>query len=100
MRFSLAGGIAISPPQNRGYLYQEGSILTPDGHCRPFDANAAGTSFNNGGGIVVLKRVEDAIADGDRIYTIIKGVGINNDGADKVSFTAPSVNGQMGRSAF
>ncbi len=93
---ALAGGVSILTPQNKGYLYQEGSILTPDGHCRPFDANAAGTSFNNGGAIVVLKRLEDAIADGDKIYTIIKGVGINNDGADKVSFTAPSVNGQMG----
>jgi amino acid adenylation domain-containing protein len=93
---ALAGGVSILTPQNKGYLYQEGSILTPDGHCRPFDANAAGTSFNNGGAIVVLKRLEDAIADGDRIYTVIKGVGINNDGADKVSFTAPSVNGQMG----
>jgi amino acid adenylation domain-containing protein len=93
---ALAGGIAINTPQNQGYLHQEESILTPDGHCRPFDANAAGTSFNNGGAIVVLKRLEEAIADRDKIYTIIKGVGINNDGADKVSFTAPSVNGQMG----
>ncbi len=93
---ALAGGVSILTPQNKGYLYQEESILTPDGHCRPFDANAAGTSFNNGGAIVVLKRLADAIEDGDKIYTIIKGVGINNDGADKVSFTAPSVNGQMG----
>jgi amino acid adenylation domain-containing protein len=93
---ALAGGISIMPPQNQGYLYQEGSIFTPDGHCRPFDANAQGTSFNNGAGIVVLKRLKDAIADGDRIYTVIKGVGINNDGADKVSFTAPSIKGQMG----
>ena len=93
---ALAGGISINTPQNQGYLHQEGSIFSPDGHCRPFDANAQGTSFNNGAGIVVLKRVEEAIADGDRIYAVIKGVGINNDGADKVSFTAPSVNGQMG----
>ncbi|WP_310482214.1 polyketide synthase, partial [Chamaesiphon sp. VAR_48_metabat_403] len=93
---ALAGGVAISTPQNQGYLHQEGSILTPDGHCRPFDAQAGGTSFNNGGALVVLKRLEEAIADGDRIYTVIKGVGINNDGADKVSFTAPSVKGQMG----
>ncbi|WP_373540196.1 amino acid adenylation domain-containing protein [Chamaesiphon sp.] len=93
---ALAGGIAIGTPQNQGYLHQEGSIFTPDGHCRPFDAAAQGTSFNNGAGIVVLKRVDDAIAAGDRIYAVIKGVGINNDGADKVSFTAPSISGQMG----
>jgi amino acid adenylation domain-containing protein len=93
---ALAGGVAINTPQEQGYLHQEGSIFSPDGHCRPFDVAAAGTSFNNGAGIVVLKRLEEAIADGDRIYTIIKGVGINNDGADKVSFTAPSVSGQMG----
>lgn len=93
---ALAGGISISTPQNQGYLHQEGSLFTPDGHCRPFDANAQGTLFNNGGGIVVLKRLEEAIAAGDRIYAVIKGVGINNDGADKVSFTAPSIKGQMG----
>jgi amino acid adenylation domain-containing protein len=93
---ALAGGVAITTPQNQGYLHQEGSIFTPDGHCRPFDAQAQGTLFNNGAGIVVLKRLDAAIADGDRIYTIIKGVGMNNDGADKVSFMAPSINGQMG----
>jgi amino acid adenylation domain-containing protein len=93
---ALAGGVSIMPPQNTGYLYQEGSIFTPDGHCRPFDANAQGTSFNNGAGIVVLKRLAEAIADGDRVYAVIKGVGINNDGSDKVSFTAPSISGQMG----
>ncbi len=92
---ALAGGVAITTPQNQGYLHQEGSIFTPDGHCRPFDANAQGTSFNSGAGIVILKRLDEAIADGDRIYTVIKGVGMNNDGADKVSFTAPSVKGQM-----
>ncbi|WP_310482603.1 amino acid adenylation domain-containing protein [Chamaesiphon sp. VAR_48_metabat_403] len=91
---ALAGGISITTPQNRGYLYQEGGMLSPDGRCRPFDAHAGGTLFNSGAGIVVLKRVEDALADGDRIYAVIKGVGLNNDGADKVSFTAPSVNGQ------
>jgi amino acid adenylation domain-containing protein len=93
---ALAGGVAIMPPQNTGYLYQEDSIFTPDGHCRPFDANAQGTSFNNGAGIVVLKRLAEAIAAGDRIYAVVKGVGINNDGADKVSFTAPSISGQVG----
>ena len=84
---ALAGGVAIDTPQNRGYLHQEGSIFTPDGHCRPFDAKAQGTLFNNGGALVVLKRLDEAIASGDRIYAVIKGVGINNDGADKVSFT-------------
>ncbi len=93
---ALAGGVSIMPPQNTGYLYQEGSIFTPDGHCRPFDANAQGTSFNNGAGIVVLKRLAEAIADGDKVYAVIKGVGINNDGSDKVSFTAPSISGQVG----
>jgi amino acid adenylation domain-containing protein len=92
---ALAGGISITTPQNRGYLYQEGGMLSPDGRCRPFDANGNGTLFNNGAGIVVLKRVEDALEDGDRIYAVIRGVGMNNDGSDKVSFTAPSVNGQM-----
>ncbi|MDJ0897303.1 MAG: amino acid adenylation domain-containing protein [Xenococcus sp. MO_188.B8] len=92
---ALAGGISISTPQNRGYLYQEGGMLSPDGRCRPFDANGNGTMFNNGAGIVILKRLEDAQADGDRIYAVIRGVGMNNDGSDKVSFTAPSVNGQM-----
>lgn len=91
---ALAGGISINTPQNTGYLYQEGGMLSPDGHCRPFDAQAQGTLFNNGAAIVVLKRLEDALQDGDRIYAVIKGVGINNDGSDKVSFTAPSVNGQ------
>ena len=92
---ALAGGISLKTPQNRGYLYQEGGILSPDGHCRPFDANCGGTMSNNGAGIVVLKRLKDAQVDGDRIYAVIRGVGINNDGSDKVSFTAPSVNGQM-----
>ena len=93
---ALAGGISISTPQNIGYLYQEEGILSPDGHCRPFDAEAKGTTFNSGAGIVVLKRLTDALKEGDRIYAVLKGVGINNDGADKVSFTAPSVKGQAG----
>jgi len=93
---ALAGGISITTPQNRGYLYQEGGMLSPDGRCRPFDVNAQGTMFNSGAGIVVLKRLEAALDDGDRIYAVIRGVGINNDGIDKVSFTAPSVNGQAG----
>lgn len=91
---ALAGGISISTPQNIGYLYQEEGILSPDGHCRPFDAQAQGTTFNSGAGIVVLKRLADALESGDRIYAVLKGVGLNNDGAGKVSFTAPSVDGQ------
>ena len=91
---ALAGGISITTPQNTGYLYQEEGILSADGHCQPFDAQAQGTTFNSGAGIVVLKRLADALEEGDRIYAVLKGVGINNDGAGKVSFTAPSVDGQ------
>ncbi|MEH2176856.1 aminotransferase class III-fold pyridoxal phosphate-dependent enzyme [Nostoc sp.] len=91
---ALSGGVSMTTPQNSGYVAQEGSMLSGDGHCRPFDASAQGTMFNNGAGVVVLKRLEDALNDGDRIYAVIRGSGINNDGADKVSFTAPSVDGQ------
>jgi acyl transferase domain-containing protein len=91
---AIAGGVSIVTPQKTGYMYQEGGILSPDGRCRPFDAKAKGTIFGNGVGIVVLKRLEDARNDGDTIYAVIKGSAINNDGADKVGFTAPSVNGQ------
>ncbi|TCS97014.1 type I polyketide synthase [Hazenella coriacea] len=91
---ALAGGVSITLPEKRGYLYQEGMILSPDGICRPFDSNAKGTVNGNGAGIVVLKRLEDALADGDFIYAIVKGSAINNDGSYKVSFTAPSVEGQ------
>ncbi|MBK9250351.1 MAG: polyketide synthase [Proteobacteria bacterium] len=90
---ALAGGVAILLPQKRGYLWQDGSITSPDGHCRPFDAQAAGTVFGNGAGVVVLKRLADAVAAGDRIYAVIKGAALNNDGSSKVSFTAPSVDG-------
>ena len=91
---ALAGGVAIMLPQKAGYLYQEGMILSPDGHCRAFDAAAQGTVIGSGVGVVVLKRLEDAIADGDYIHAVIKGSAINNDGALKVGYTAPSVNGQ------
>lgn len=91
---ALAGGVSVSYPQHEGYLYQEGDIGAPDGHCRPFDSDAQGTVFSNGVGVVVLKRLEDAIEDGDTIYALIRGAAINNDGAEKVSFAAPSVNGQ------
>jgi len=91
---ALAGGVSIRVPHKSGYLYQEGMILSPDGHCRAFDAKAQGTVGGNGVGIVVLKRLEEAIADGDSIQAIIKGSATNNDGALKVGYTAPSVKGQ------
>ena len=91
---ALAGGVSITVPVNSGYLYQEGSMLSADGHCRSFDASSTGTTFNDGAGIVVLRRLEDAIEDGDHIYAVVRGFAVNNDGADKVSFTAPSVTGQ------
>lgn len=92
---ALAGGVSITVPQNSGYLYQEGSMLSPDGHCRPFDENSQGTTFNNGAGVVVLKRHEEAVEDGDHILAVIRGTGLNNDGSERVSFTAPSVEGQQ-----
>ena len=91
---ALAGGVTIIVPQKSGYLYEEYGILSPDGHCRAFDAKAQGTIFGSGLGIVVLKRLKDAIADNDYIHAVIKGSAINNDGSLKVSYTAPSINGQ------
>jgi len=91
---ALAGGIAIQVPQVEGYLYQAGGMASPDAHTRAFDAKAQGGPFGRGVGVVVLKRLEDAVADGDYIYAVIKGSAINNDGAVKVSYTAPSVAGQ------
>ncbi|AWG22187.1 type I polyketide synthase [Flavobacterium faecale] len=91
---ALAGGSNITAPINSGHLYQEGSMLSNDGHCRSFDADAKGTVFSDGAGVVLLKSLEDAQKDGDTIYGIIKGVGINNDGGNKGSFTAPSTEGQ------
>lgn len=91
---ALAGGVAIRVPQKTGYVHEEGAIFSPDGHCRAFDAKAQGTVFGNGVGIVVLKRLSEAIAQGDSIYAVIKGSAINNDGSLKVSYAAPSVEGQ------
>jgi acyl transferase domain-containing protein/glutamate-1-semialdehyde aminotransferase/non-ribosomal peptide synthetase component F len=91
---ALAGGISISLPQKAGYMFQDGGIYSPDGHCRAFDAGAGGTVGGNGVGVVVLKRLDDALADGDMIHAVIKGSAINNDGALKVGYTAPSVEGQ------
>jgi acyl transferase domain-containing protein/acyl carrier protein len=91
---ALAGGVSIKIPHESGYIYQEGGILSPDGHCRAFDAKAQGTVGGNGIGIVVLKRLADAIADKDHIFAVIKGSAINNDGSNKVGYTAPSISGQ------
>ncbi|MFE9562597.1 type I polyketide synthase [Streptomyces sp. NPDC006487] len=91
---ALAGGVAVSPPGEWGYLHEQGSILSPDGHCRPFDAKAAGTIPSEGVGVVVLKRLADALRDGDRIAAVIRGSALNNDGGDKLGFTAPSIPGQ------
>ncbi len=91
---ALAGSAHIKVPQVEGYLFQEGMIFSRDGHCRAFDAQAQGTILGNGVGVVLLKRLKDAVADGDWIHAIIKGTSINNDGSRKVSYTAPSVEGQ------
>ncbi len=91
---ALAGGVSLLVPQKVGYLYQEGLMLSADGRCHAFDAGANGTVFGDGVGIVVLKPLAQAIADGDCIQAVIKGTAINNDGNLKVSFTAPSVDGQ------
>jgi acyl transferase domain-containing protein len=91
---ALAGGVSVHVQQVTGYLYQEGLILSPDGHCRAFDKAAGGTVGGNGAGVVVLRRLEDALADGDHIRAVIKATAINNDGAHKVGFTAPGVDGQ------
>ena len=91
---ALAGGVSVTVPQKRGYYHDEGNIGSADGHTRTFDAQAAGTVFGNGVGVVVLKRLAEAVADGDEIYSVIKGAALNNDGSRRVSFTAPGVEGQ------
>ncbi|HEY0179705.1 MAG TPA: beta-ketoacyl synthase N-terminal-like domain-containing protein, partial [Dokdonella sp.] len=91
---ALAGGVSVVVPQESGYLAGDGAIDSADGHCRPFDADASGTVFSSGAGVVVLKRLADAIEHGDTIWAVIRGVGVNNDGADRASFSAPSVRGQ------
>jgi amino acid adenylation domain-containing protein len=91
---ALAGGVSVTFPQHRGYVYQEGSMGSRDGRCRPFDADATGTVFGHGVGVVLLKRLEDALADGDRIDAVIRGFAVNNDGAAKVGYMAPGVDGQ------
>ncbi|HEY3566281.1 MAG TPA: type I polyketide synthase, partial [Thermoanaerobaculia bacterium] len=91
---AVAGGVSISSPLKEGYLYQEGSIASPDGHCRSFDAGAGGSVAGNGAGIVVLKRLSDALEAGDPVHAVILGSAANNDGSAKVGFTAPSIEGQ------
>ena len=91
---ALAGGVSVTFPQHRGYVYQEGSIGSRDGRCRPFDSDATGTVFGHGVGVVLLKRLEDALVDGDRIHAVIRGFAVNNDGAAKVGYMAPGVEGQ------
>jgi len=91
---ALAGGIDIHTPQKSGFLHQEGGVFAKDGHCRPFDAAATGTMFCDGSGIVVLKRLTDALKDGDTIYSVIRGSGKNNNGSRPASFVAPSMEGQ------
>ena len=91
---ALAGGSSVTVPQKRGYYHDEGNIGSADGHTRTFDAQSSGTAFSNGVAVVVLKRLADAVKDGDRIYAVIKSAALNNDGAQRVSFGAPGVEGQ------
>jgi phthiocerol/phenolphthiocerol synthesis type-I polyketide synthase E len=91
---ALAGGVSVRNPRKSGYLYEEGGVTSADGHCRAFDAAATGTVSGDGAGIVVLRRLVDALADGDRIQAVIRGSAINNDGARKPGFAVPGVDGQ------
>ncbi len=91
---AIAGGVSISYPRKEGYLWHEGMIFSQDGHCRPFSDAASGIIPGNGCGLVLVKRLSDALRDQDHIYAIIKGSAINNDGIEKVGYTAPSINGQ------
>ncbi|EGR2301715.1 acyltransferase domain-containing protein [Vibrio parahaemolyticus] len=91
---AIAGGVSVLTDQEVGYLYQDGGLTSKDGRCRPFDADTKGTAFSNGLGVVVLKRLDDAIRDNDTIYSVILGSAINNDGSNKIGFTAPSSEGQ------
>ncbi len=91
---ALAGGAAVHFPTPEGYYHQEGGVFSADGHCRPFDEAGEGTNFTDGAGMVVLKRHDDALRDNDTIFALIRGGAINNDGADKIAFSAPSISGQ------
>ncbi len=92
---ALAGGISLGHPQKRDYIYTPDGIASSDGHCRAFDENATGTVFGEGVGLVMLRRLSDAIADGDNIIAVIRGFALNNDGSSKAGYTAPSINGQI-----
>jgi acyl transferase domain-containing protein len=94
---ALAGGVTVKHAAHKylGYIYEEGNILSPDGHCRPFDASGGGTAFGSGAGVVLLKRLEEAVAERDTILAVIKEAAVNNDGAVKIGFTAPSLEGQV-----
>lgn len=92
---ALGGGVTLLAREQEGYLYQEGGIQSPDGHCRAFDADAKGISGGSGAGVVVLKRLEDALADGDTVHAIVLGTGLNNDGSTRIGFSAPGINGQV-----
>jgi amino acid adenylation domain-containing protein len=91
---ALAGAVSVTFPQKRGYLPEEGGILSTDGKIRPFDRKAQGTVFGHGAGVVLLKRLEDALEDGDNVLAVIRGFAVNNDGSSKAGYTAPSVSGQ------
>ena len=91
---ALAGGVTIELPHRVGYLHEEGGITSPDGHCRSFDVAGGGTFFGSGAGVVVLKRANEAVADGDYVHAVIRATAVNNDGSGKVSYLAPSVNAQ------
>lgn len=92
--YALAGGVEVELPYRAGHMWVEGNIYTRDGHIRPFDANASGTMFGSGVGVVALKRLGDALADGDHIYAVLRGSAVNNDGGNRAGFTAPGVEGQ------
>ncbi len=92
---AIAGGVTVETPNEGGYLYETGMMFSPDGHCRPFDAKAAGTVFSNGMALLAMRRLDDAVRAGDHIYAVIKGSALNNDGSNKISYTAPSENGQL-----
>ncbi|MFP2895741.1 type I polyketide synthase, partial [Corallococcus sp. 4LFB] len=91
---ALAGGVSIHFPEKAGYLYHEGGTTAPDGHCHTFDAEAAGFVAGHGAAVVALKRLSDALKDGDTVYAVVRGSAVNNDGSQKVSYMAPAVAGQ------
>ena len=93
---AMGGGVTLITQERAGYLYQEGGIHSPDGHCRAFDAGARGIVGGAGAGVVVLKRLEDALADGDTIRAVIVGMGLNNDGSARVGYSAPGVEWSSG----